>query len=256
MQEQSLYIGWDVGAWNCDRNKASRDAVVVVSDSENGGLQFCGGVAALNLRPELNTCLGSALIDGFLRRCSVLSCLPVRVIAVDTPLGWPLPMRRLLSAGITTRIPENADENPYLFRQTELDLFKRLNRPLSAVRDMIGSQSIKGIHFLAALGATTSRVGVWEYSAPQTPLPVSIIETYPAPCKSARIICNMVDDIARQALTRECMLRYQRFAEDLDDALRCAAIAWLYANHPETLRSPPADTPQGEGWIWLPNQGS
>ena len=111
-------------------------------------------------------------------------------------------MRRLLSAGTTTRIPENADENPYLFRQTELDLFKRLNRPLSAVRDMIGSQSIKGIHFLAALGATTSRVGVWEFSAPQTPLPVSIIETYPAPCKSDRIICKMVDDIARQALTQ------------------------------------------------------
>ena len=77
MQEQSLYIGWDVGAWNCDRNKASRDAVVVVSDSENGGPQFCGGVAALNLRPELNTCLGSALIDGSCSAADILfrACL-------------------------------------------------------------------------------------------------------------------------------------------------------------------------------------
>lgn len=24
------YIGWDVGAWNCDRNAASRDAIVIL----------------------------------------------------------------------------------------------------------------------------------------------------------------------------------------------------------------------------------
>lgn len=25
-----LLIGWDVGGWNCDRNRLSRDALVVV----------------------------------------------------------------------------------------------------------------------------------------------------------------------------------------------------------------------------------
>ena len=26
----AIYIGWDVGGWNCDKNKSSRDALVVL----------------------------------------------------------------------------------------------------------------------------------------------------------------------------------------------------------------------------------
>ena len=26
----ALFIGWDVGGWNCDKNPASRDALVVL----------------------------------------------------------------------------------------------------------------------------------------------------------------------------------------------------------------------------------
>ncbi|WP_081139039.1 hypothetical protein [Halomonas sp. BC2] len=29
-QGERLYIGWDVGGWNCDHNPASRDALVVL----------------------------------------------------------------------------------------------------------------------------------------------------------------------------------------------------------------------------------
>lgn len=30
-----LFIGWDVGAWNCDKNPSSRDALVVLDSCES-----------------------------------------------------------------------------------------------------------------------------------------------------------------------------------------------------------------------------
>jgi hypothetical protein len=42
----TLFMGWDVGGWNCDRNPASRDALVVL-DAERRLVgkpaAICGG---------------------------------------------------------------------------------------------------------------------------------------------------------------------------------------------------------------------
>lgn len=43
-----------------------------------------------------------------------------------------------------------------------------------------------------------------------------------------------------------------RVRADVQDALRCAALAWLFANHPEKLLGPTKKMPKEEGWIWLP----
>jgi hypothetical protein len=30
-----FFVGWDVGAWNCDRNGRSRDAIVILNESRS-----------------------------------------------------------------------------------------------------------------------------------------------------------------------------------------------------------------------------
>jgi hypothetical protein len=42
---------------------------------------------------------------------------------------------------------------------------------------------------------------------------------------------------------------------DLDDALTCALLAYLFAVRPETLVAPPESVPGSEGWIWVPKDG-
>src|ERR1035438_5121912 len=111
-REAVFHIGWDVGAWNCDRNPKSRDALVILADHGNGKPQWAGGCAGLNLRSELNDHVGGALITAFLGRCGVEGEKSVRAIAIDAPLGWPAPMCALLATGSTAYVPGSADENP------------------------------------------------------------------------------------------------------------------------------------------------
>jgi hypothetical protein len=42
---------------------------------------------------------------------------------------------------------------------------------------------------------------------------------------------------------------------DLDDALPCALLAYLFTVRTETLEAPPKKTPVSEGWIWIPKDG-
>ena len=43
--------------------------------------------------------------------------------------------------------------------------------------------------------------------------------------------------------------------DDLDDALTCALLAYLFDTHPDKLISPGASVPASEGWIWVPRDG-
>jgi hypothetical protein len=47
------YVGWDVGAWHCDRNAKSRDALCVLKAGEDGP-EITGVVWRDNLKPKLN----------------------------------------------------------------------------------------------------------------------------------------------------------------------------------------------------------
>jgi hypothetical protein len=239
---------WDVGAWNCDRNKESRDALVALAEDARGEPRWVGGCAGLNLRADLNEYAGTALISAYLRRCRVNGPTAVRTVSIDTPLGWPTPFRVLINTGVTVTVPAQADDNPYLFRQTERVLFNAGRRPLSAIRDMIGSQATKGIHFLTRTSATRPSVGVWE-----TTEGVTVIETYPAPCKKSSLVCDMFNEIMREEVVQESFRTHRAFQDDLGDALRCAVIAWLYAKDKSKLAPPTEDNPAEEGWIWVPN---
>ena len=76
--------------------------------------------------------------------------------------------------------------NPYLFRHTERYLFEHGLKPLSAIKDMIGSQATKGMHVLARFTPKVQRCGVWTDGAGLT-----AIEAYPSACKGSAMIMGL-----------------------------------------------------------------
>jgi hypothetical protein len=156
----ALFIGWDVGGWNCDRNPRSRDAIVVLDET----LTLVGQPWRGTLRATINQATGTRVfLDRLFSLCRAGS-LPhtARVtLAVDTPLGFSQEFVQLVTRQQYTEPIEDSSTNPYLYRQTARYLFERGLRPLSAVKDMIGSQATKGIHVLAKFAPTVERCGVW-----------------------------------------------------------------------------------------------
>src|ERR1035441_9363038 len=157
----SLFLGWDVGAWNCDKNARSRDALCALKATSNGlavvGIPFWG-----NLRETLVRYEGQRLIDEMLRLVKAQSVGPSRVtIAIDAPLAWPTEVLGLLNDGALFDVPREARENPYLYRIQERRPFVGKHYALSPVKDMIGSQSTKAIYFLRRAGLPPTSVGIW-----------------------------------------------------------------------------------------------
>jgi hypothetical protein len=243
-------VGWDVEAWNCDSG-SSRDALVVLEEGADGPIT-AGRPWRGNLRSVLDAGPGGAdLILAVLSLCGVTPLTPFEAtVAIDTPLGWPKPMLDLLTAGVVVPVPERADENPYLFRQAELALFGHDHRPLSAVRDMIGSQSTKGLHFLSRAGLVRSSVGVWQRGEGGNA--VTAIETYPAPCRKSKTAGGLHAGVVTSPAVVKACSKSPNVRADVTDAAMCAVVAWLYANRHHTLQAPVASYPVEEGWIWLP----
>jgi hypothetical protein len=65
-----LFVGWDVGAWNCDNNRRSRDALCVLAfqDSEPAVVR---NPWRKNVRDGLVRHEGSALVDALLQLVQV-----------------------------------------------------------------------------------------------------------------------------------------------------------------------------------------
>ena len=167
-----LYVGWDVGGWNCDRNPASRDGLCAI-EVLGSELVVAGAPWHGNLRELLVSHDGDTLLNAMLRKLGIADDQPRAItVAIDAPLGWPTPMVELVAHGRLADVPPEADCNPYLLRAQDLALFGKGCRPLSPVRDMIGSQSTKGIHFLKRAGLSRARTGVWSRGR------ISGIETY------------------------------------------------------------------------------
>lgn len=230
-----LFIGWDVGGWNCDKNPASRDAIVILDSA----LNIVGKPWRGNLRRHINAAVDThAWIDSLFKLCSVVRPADASLItlAIDTPLGFSQGFVQLVS-GLEPAGPlEGSSTNPYLFRRTERWLFEQGLSPLSAVKDMIGSQSTKGIHVLARFAPTVKSCGVWTDGELLT-----AVEAYPSACRGSVTFAGL-----RQ--------RFPTLAHpDLDDALVCALVAHLHAVAPEVLVAPDQDVPLSEGWIWVPS---
>jgi hypothetical protein len=228
------FIGWDVGAWNCDRNPRSRDAIVIL-DSQ---LAVVGTPWRANLRTAIcEATTAKEWVRKLFELCD--AGFPVEAcnvtIAIDTPLGFSEEFLSLATSlrACTESIGES-NTNRYLFRQTERFLFQKGLTPMSALKDMIGSQATKGMHALARFASQSSACGVWTDGELLT-----AIEAYPAACKGSAII-------------RELRNHAPLGHEDKEDALTCALVAYLHAIKPDTLVPPCQQTPPKEGWIWFP----
>ncbi len=239
----SFYIGWDVGGWNCDKNGKSRDAIVILDDA----LKIVGKPWRGNLRATINSATGSdAFIQALFALCDVPGAMPQGVeatqllgpritLAIDTPLGFS---QAFVSLAVGLQCVEpiaQSNSNPYLFRRTERFLFEHGLTPLSAVKDMIGSQATKGMHALAKFAPHRTSCGVWTDIRH-----LVAIEAYPSACKTSQTM----------AMLREGYPTLDH--EDKTDALTCALVAYLFDQKRDALAEPDDAVPPGEGWIWVP----
>lgn len=143
----TVFVGWDVGAWNCDQGD-SRDALCAVAGSHIDALQPVGASWRGNLRAQicerglaaLPTLLGLHRLDD------------AYVVAIDAPLGWPEPFVQLVNGEtVLDCVPAQADKNPYLFRRTDLRLFD------TALR-RFGGKAGSGFQMIAACSHPRHRV--------------------------------------------------------------------------------------------------
>ena len=156
-------------------------------------------------------------------------------LAIDTPLGFSEAFIQLVTQSKAAASIEASNTNPYLFRRTEHYLFEQGLSPLSAIKDMIGSQATKGMHVLARFVPKIVECGVWSDGRN-----LAAIEAYPSACKRSETI---------QALRQP----YPALSHaDCEDALTCALVASLFADKRDALQPPEADVSPSEGWIWVP----
>jgi predicted nuclease with RNAse H fold len=234
-QTSAYSIGWDVGGWNCDHNAKSRDAIVIVNEK----LDLVGTPWRGNLRETINKASTSReWLSQLFDLCkNHLTNSNIEVtLAIDTPLGFSTEFQNL----ITRRTPQStiglSESNQYLYRKTERQLFERHKKPLSAIKDMIGSQATKGMHVLAKFAHHSHSCGVWDDRQILT-----AIEAYPASCKKSALTSKLLKNINLRMAN-----------DDIHDAAICAVVAHIFRTNRGELWPPSNEIPINEGWIWLP----
>jgi hypothetical protein len=254
--KRHFQIGWDVGGWHCEKGQ-SQDALVVLESAEGQvrrvGRPFRGNLASvlLNHRAEL--------VRQIISKCEFDTGDDFdATIAIDTPLGWPDAFAKLIKTGLPDVGRQFADRyNPYTRRKTEIDIIERKIRrvdrhgqrhtretvmPLSPVRDMIGSQSTKGLHFLRAVRSSPVSPGI--FRSAEGGISTISLEAYPS---LARAACNPEFDRVFRSL------RDESEHEDIEDALNCALVAHFYTDRREQIADIPDDESLiDEGWIIYP----
>jgi hypothetical protein len=228
----AFFIGWDVGGWNCDKNRNSRDAIVIL-DSE---LAIIGKPWRGNLREDINeSCNANTFLGKIYSKCGAkLENAVPTTLAIDTPLGFPAEFINLVTKKTISEPILSSSSNSYLFRKTERYLFEIDRHPLSAIKDMIGSQATKAVHAVAKFAPYIKTCGVWTDRKI-----LQVIETYPAACRDSEAVVKLSKD--------ECNLRHT----DLKDAYTCAIMAYLFATRLKSLKHPPKEISNREGWIWI-----
>jgi len=242
---KTYFIGWDVGAWYCDKNTKSRDALYIIDDKGNYRGEFRGNLK--NGKPgKLGGILEESSSKYFIQKCFDLCQTNLKfsgkaILAIDAPLGFPSPLITLLTKNkFSETVNDNFRENDYLFRYTEqkLNADNSNYKPLSTINHMIGAQSTKAIHLIAKLGLKNNKKGVWENEN------LTVLETYPA--------------IARTKHADEMRVRK---TSDVDDAQICAEVAVQFfedlnrSYDPNRLNYPDEKTDDmiriaSEGWIF------
>ena len=231
-----VFIGWDVGAWHCDKNRNSRDALVVLDHSaQRIGQPFWG-----NLRETINGANTSAdFLRSLVALCKLDDSASPRhaTIAIDAPLGFPEAFTGLAKrSAAVCQIDQQANANPYLFRHTERRLVDEGIKPLSAIQDMIGSQTTKAMHVVARFAPKLQGHGIWTDGQHLT-----LIETYPSLCRAR----------CERGAEGEPSPKKGRNA-DICDAKICAEVAHKFQRNRKRLEPPTNNSPKSEGWIWAP----
>lgn len=244
-QGERLYIGWDVGGWNCDHNPASRDALVVLDAS----LTLVGAPWRGNLRETLNDAASPGdLIARLLGLCQHVADGGERVfMAVDTPLALPQALLAL-ARGEAVAALGRSQENPYLYRHTERWLFERGVTPLSPIKDMIGSQATKGMHVLARFAPHSVACGQWQSEQGE----LTVVEGYPSPAKRSEGFAALRQRCVIPAQWQAVLHQPTPRQQDMHDAWQCALLAWSLEHAPQQVAWPPAEMPTAEGWIFVP----
>lgn len=247
---ESYFIGWDVGAWHCDRG-ASRDSLVALHASGDDQPEVVGNTWRGNLRKTINAEQGPALVMALLQCCGLPE--PGRdthlVLGIDTPLGWPDAFHDLLAGNTLPSLPERKRDNRLLNRRTDLRLWDKGFEPLSPVQDLIGSQSTKGLHVLRRAGFMCRAVGVWSRDL-GTGREATAIECYPTPCRASRTTKALFDRLVEAGVMKAA--RQARAKQDAEDALQCAIVAYLFQVDRTCLDAPLPEVSEQEGWIWVP----
>lgn len=242
-----VYVGWDVGGWNCDKNSTSRDALVMLdSQGEILGFPWRGNLAHLINESDNQ----QAFLSGVFDLCELDYLQQQIVLAIDTPLAFSNSFRNLLN-GVVSNTHFASHQNPYLFRYCERLLADRGFKPLSAVKDMIGAQATKGMHLLAKFIPEKMSTGVWRHQN------ITAIEAYPSPCKESRHITDLQNKaqwpLAKKNTGKQTLVNGKALHQDHLDAHICALIGWTFQQLPELLWHPEQDAPETEGWIFVPN---
>jgi hypothetical protein len=247
-QAAQFFIGWDVGGWNCDKNRESRDALVIL-DAER---HLVGTPWRGNLRQSINEAATARewlrRLFGYCRADFSENNLQA-VLSIDTPLGFSEAFSRLITCREYAEALEKSNTNAYLFRATERFLFDHGLTPLSPVKDMIGSQATKGMHVLAKFASKVTQCGVWSDGDCLT-----AIEAYPSACKTSAFIQNLLlPYVQGERVDPPERLWIEGIDHpDKRDALICALMAHAFAFCPEALAAPLASIRPAEGWIWVP----
>lgn len=228
-------IGWDVGAWHCDDNKLSKDAIAILDANR----RLVGTPWRGNLRQTITESKDTAqFVGGLFALCGAREEQSATItLAIDAPLGFSRAFADLIAGRGLAEPGQDRVDNPYLFRETERHLFRLGHKPLSAVQDMIGSQTTKAMHALAKFAPSIERCGVWTDGAG-----FRAFETYPTVCRTDPVV-------------REVVAASGEVTGDRQDALVCAVVAWMFNVRYNCLVAPGPSVPAEEGWIWYPAAG-
>ena len=236
------YVGWDVGAWHCDKNINSRDAIVIQEENSNEVFLFYGNVKNFFSAKNLDDFFKVIFPDRIATGKNEYN------IAVDAVLGWPEEFIALITGKKkkinTTELPISKRENHFLLRECERELYDEDIQPLSAVQDMLGSQSTKVLFFLHKFDFCNQE-GVWTKDNSK------VYETYPT-IIAKRLgnlpqVTQFYHQVSRKSgIISQVYKPQQVERQDFKDALLALAAI------KKGFQVPERSINKIEGWIWLP----
>lgn len=269
----TYFVGWDVGAWNCEKTKfadGSQDSVVVLKKNcEDIDLQFAW-MGNIYEREETNfnswcdflKILISDKKNVIFHNKELFNDIEKNkcnfVVAIDAILGCPQAAYNIWNLREPLDNNKNIGYNKanFIYRTTENVI---QSTPLSVVKDMLGSQSTKALYLLKTMGMN------WNEKTFQWRKDDDIaFETYPAAAASNYATFELLkskeiyigkhqgyyDYINKNIIDIKKLKKAKNKYSDFIDALVCAQVATT-----ENLSAPSEKetaAAQKEGWIWLP----